>query len=116
MKSKEASLQTACVKWFNLQYPEYRGMLLHVPNGGSRKHKIEGHNLRQQGVVAGVADLLLLLPRKGFGCLCIEMKYGRGKQSDRQREWEEKVSRYGNLYKVCRSIEEFMDTVNTYLL
>lgn len=90
-------------------------MLLHVPNGGYRESR-EGVNLKKQGVVAGVADLLLLIPRKGFGCLCIEMKYGRGKQSDRQREWEEKVSRYGNLYKVCRSIEEFMDTVNTYLL
>lgn len=112
----EASLQEACVTWFNLQYPEYNGLLLHVPNGGSRKYKREGEKLKRQGVVPGVADLLLLLPRKGFGCLCVEMKYGRGKQSDRQREWEEKVSRYGNLYAVCRSIEEFMDTVNTYLL
>lgn len=111
----EASLQTACVQWFELQYPQYRGMLLHVPNGGSR-NMLEARNLKKQGVVAGVADLLLLIPRKGFGCLCIEMKYGKGKQSDRQREWEEKASRYGNLYKVCRSLDEFMDTVNSYLL
>ncbi|WP_071133871.1 VRR-NUC domain-containing protein [Millionella massiliensis] len=111
----EASLQTACVQWFNLQYPQYRGMLLHVPNGGYRESR-EGVNLKKQGVVAGVADLLLLIPRKGFGCLCIEMKYGRGKQSDLQREWEEKTSRHGNLYQVCRSLEEFMDTVNSYLL
>lgn len=114
MKGREASLQEACVLWFSLEYPEYRGLLFHVPNGGSR-NAFEARNLKAQGVVPGVADLLLLLPRKGFGCLCIEMKAPKGRQSEYQREWEEKASRHGNLYKVCRSIDEFMAIINDYL-
>lgn len=115
MRGKEASLQSACVRWFNLQFPKYRGLLFHVPNGGSR-NALEARNLKAQGVVPGVADLLLLLPRKGFGCLCIEMKTKTGKQSEHQREWEEQAARNGNLYTVCRSIDEFMDTINNYIL
>lgn len=114
MKKGEASLQSACVTWFNLEYPEYRGLLFHVPNGGSRNAR-EGANLKKQGVVAGVADLLLLLPRKGFGCLCVEMKTAKGSQSTLQREWGGKVSKYGNLYVVCRSVDEFIEIINSYL-
>lgn len=112
---REASLQSACVRWFTLQYPQYRGLLIHVPNGGSR-NALEARNLKTQGVVPGVADLLLLLPRKGFGCLGIEMKYGQGKQSDKQEEWERQFTASGNLYTVCRSIDEFIGTINSYLL
>lgn len=114
MKGREASLQSACVQWFNLQYPEYRGLLIHVPNGGSR-NALEARNLKMQGVVAGVADLLLLLPRKVFGCLCIEMKTQTGIVRTSQREWAYKISQHGNLYKVCRSIDDFMATINDYL-
>lgn len=111
----EASLQSACVRWFSLQYPQYSGLLIHVPNGGSRKSAIEGYNMKRQGVVSGVADLLLLTPRNGFGCLCIEMKAGKGKQSDNQQAWEQQAKKHGNLYTVCRTIDEFIGTINSYL-
>lgn len=114
MKGAEASLQSACVTWFNLEYPEYRGLLFHVPNGGSRNAK-EAANLKRQGVVAGVADLLLLLPCGSFGCLCVELKTPKGRQSQYQREWGSKALKYGNLYVVCRSVDEFMNTIRTYM-
>ena len=37
MKSKEAQLQTTCVRWFRLQYPEYARLLFAVPNGGKNQ-------------------------------------------------------------------------------
>ena len=114
MKRGEASLQSACITWFNLQYPEYRGLLFHVPNGGSRNAR-EAANLKKQGVVAGVADLLLLLPRGGYGCLCIEMKMPKGVQSEYQRQWGERITEHGNLYAVCRSVDEFMRIIISYL-
>lgn len=115
MKGREAILQEACVRWFGLQYPEYRGLLFHVPNGGSR-NLLEARSLKAQGVVPGVADLILLLPRKGFGALCIEMKTQKGRLSEHQREWEAAASLHGNLYRVCRSIDEFIKTINDYLI
>ncbi len=80
MKGKEANLQAGCVKWFRLQWPKYSMVLVAVPNGGSRNF-LEAVNLKKQGVVAGTSDLILLTPRGGFGCLCIEMKAEKGKQT-----------------------------------
>ncbi|KAF0193956.1 MAG: VRR-NUC domain protein [Bacteroidetes bacterium] len=67
------------------------------------------------GVVPGVADLILLVSRHGFGCLCIEMKTSSGDQSPEQKEWEREVTAAGNKYTLCRSFDEFKQTVNDYL-
>lgn len=67
------------------------------------------------GVVAGVADLILLIPKKGYASLCIEMKYGKNGQSESQKEWQRLAEAAGNKYVVCKSLDEFMSHVNQYL-
>lgn len=124
MKHLEENLQAACVKWFRIQYPQYDGLLFHVPNGGRRNLK-EAARLKAEGVTPGVADLLLLVPQwyttwRGYeGCLyaglCIEMKTPKGRQSPEQKEWQYKVEGMGYKYAVCHSLDEFMDTINNYL-
>lgn len=124
MRHLEENLQAACVKWFRLQYPQYDGLLFHVPNGGRRNLK-EAARLKAEGVVPGVADLLLLVPNakvnwhyedvSGYAGLCIEMKTAKGHQSPVQKEWQKKVEEFGYRYAVCRSLDEFMDTINNYL-
>lgn len=110
----EAGLQVSCLQWFQLQYPKLAELMFHVPNGGSR-NAIEAVNLKKQGVKRGVADLLFLFPRGGYGCLCIEMKYGKNGQSDGQKRFQQLVEAAGNKYVVCRTVEEFIKEVNTYL-
>ena len=61
MNQEEHNIQCACVRWFNYQWPEYRGLLFAVPNGGARSKATAG-KLKAEGVVAGVADLILLVP------------------------------------------------------
>lgn len=120
MRHLEENLQAACVKWFRIQYPQYNGLLFHVPNGGRRNLK-EATRLKAEGVVAGVADLILLVPRIEEGCksmwhaLCIEMKKKGGYQSPEQKDWQKKVEGHGYKYAVCRSLDEFIDTVEAYL-
>lgn len=111
---EEGRLQRACITWFRLQYPGLAMLLFHVPNGGGRS-KVEAAILKAEGVVAGVADLILLVPSCGYHSLCIEMKTAKGRQSPAQKQWQEEASRHGNKYIVCRSIEEFMQQVNEYL-
>ena len=115
MKSKEAQLQSSCVTWFRLQYPKLSKLLISVPNGGSR-NVIEAANLKRQGLVSGVADLILFVPANYYHGLCIEMKYGPGKQSPNQKEWQEAVEKQGYLYIICRSFDEFKDEIENYLL
>lgn len=114
MKSKEAQLQTTCVRWFRLQYPEYARLLFAVPNGGSR-NLIEAHNLRLQGVTAGVSDLILLVPSHPCPFLCIEMKVGRNKQTEAQKAFQSQVESVGGMYVVCYSFEQFAGAVSAYL-
>ncbi len=114
MKSREAYLQSECVRWFRLAFPKMAKLLIAVPNGGSRDAR-EAVNLKIQGVVAGVSDLLLLTPRNGFGCLCIEMKTEVGKQSDLQSQWQTEAEKAGNKYVLCRNFDQFRSEILNYL-
>lgn len=114
MKKIESDLQCGCVAWFRYQWPEFSRLLFSVPNGGSR-NVIEAARLKKEGVVRGVADLLLLVPKKGFHALCIEMKKKGGRQSEYQREWQKLVEKQGYKYIVCKSFAEFMYEINDYL-
>lgn len=110
----EDKLQAACLIWFRLQYPQLRMLLFAVPNGGSR-NKVEAAKLKATGVTPGVADLIFLLPRQGYNNLLIEMKTPTGKQSPEQKDFQKQVEKAGALYVICRSLEQFMLTINNYL-
>ncbi len=114
MRHEESRLQQACVKWFRLQYPQHARLLFAVPNGGARSH-LTGAVLKAEGVVAGVADLILFAPRGGFHALCIEMKTETGRQSAVQREWQRAVEAQGYKYALCRSFDEFYELIENYI-
>lgn len=89
--------------------------LFAVPNGGSR-NKAEAARLKAEGVLAGVADLILLKPNRTYGALLIELKYGRNKQSPRQVEWQTDLCRQGEYrYAVVRSVADFLHIVSDYI-
>jgi len=114
MRHLESRLQQGCVKWFRLQYPHLSKLLIAIPNGGARNKK-EAAIMKGEGVVPGVADLLLLVPRNGHGCLGIEMKTGTGRQTASQKEWESAFAAGGNEYVLCRNADEFVTAVRRYL-
>ena len=135
MVSRESIVQQGAVKWFNLQYPQYRGLLVHIPNEGRRTIKvingkpvcIGGAKLKAEGLVKGAADLVLFIPNKYFHGLCLETKvelfnYSTGKekktktyQSPEQKEWQALVESQGYRYEVYRNIDEFRKIVLEYL-
>lgn len=55
------------------------------------------------GVVAGVSDLIFLMPNRIF---FIEIKTQTGTQSDKQKSFEQKVKKLGFEYILVRSLEE----------
>lgn len=111
---EEHRIQVSCVNWFKLAHPDLANILFAIPNGG-RRDAVTGAKLKEEGVVAGVADLILLKRNKQFGGLCIEMKTRTGKQSETQKRWQKDVEATGNKYAVCRSLDEFMKVVTEYL-
>ena len=114
MKHEESKTQRACVKWFRLVYPELSRLLFAVPNGGKRGIR-EAVIMKAEGVVAGVADLLLLVPRGGYNALAIEMKGDKGKQTKNQKLWQQDFEKAGGKYVVCRGFDNFKKETKSYL-
>lgn len=114
MRDLEHRLQVACVRWFRYAYPDFTRLLFAVPNGGQR-NAVTAIRLKAEGVVSGVADLLLLVPRKDKHGLCIEMKTDKGVQSENQKLWQKDIEAQQYEYFVCRSFDEFEKIINNYL-
>lgn len=114
-KDEEHRIQCECVRWFSLQYPRLHGRLFAVPNGG-RRDATTAAKLKAEGVVAGVADLILLKSNRDYGALLIEMKTLKGRQRDSQKQWQNIVCADGEYkYVVCRSFDDFQREVDDYL-
>lgn len=114
-RDEEHQIQCACVRWFSYQYPELHGRLFAVPNGG-RRDETTAEKLKAEGVVAGVADLILLKSNRDYGALLIEMKTQTGRQSDSQKKWQLTLcSEEEYKYVVCRSLDDFIREVSVYL-
>ena len=71
--------------------------------------------MKRQGVKAGVADVILQVPKKGFASLCLEFKTKTGKQSLEQKEYQRQVEMAGSKYVVVRSVEEGLTEMKKYL-
>ena len=113
-RDQEHRIQSACVRWYRLQYPNMKHNLFAVPNG-SKRDVVIGAKLKEEGVLAGVADLILLKSNRFYGALLIELKTPEGRQSDTQKEWQQKITNDGYKYVIVRSLEDFQREVKLYL-
>lgn len=112
----ETTIQQNCITWFKYQHNALwnDGVLFHIPNEGIRLGAT-GKRMKSEGIVRGVADICLALGRHGFHALYIEMKRPGNYQSDYQKAWESGITKHGNKYVVCKSLEEFKALINWYL-
>ena len=114
MQHEEERIQGAIVTYFRYMHREFAPLLVHVAN--ERRCSVrQGARLKAMGVTAGVADLLLFVPRGGWHGLCLEVKTEKGRQRETQKEWEEAVTAQGYLYLIVRSTDEARKVLETYL-
>ena len=100
----EDLLQQKIVIWYKNEYQRHeKGLIFAIPNGGSR-NVIEAKKLKATGMMAGVSDLIILHNGKTLFC---ELKIEKGIQSEKQKEFETKVSNLGFEYKLIRNLEDF---------
>lgn len=113
---KESKLQIQCVQWFAYQYPHLRMLLYHPKNEGTANSRVQGAIAKAEGVVAGVADLILQLPGgNGCPCLAIEMKTPSGKQSKEQKQFQKYLEAADGKYVIVRSFDDFQKVVKSYI-
>ena len=112
----EHTEQVALFEWaatFAPRYPQL-DLLFAVPNGGHR-HISVAARLKREGTRAGVPDILLPVPSKGWHGLFIELKYGKNKTSKTQDWWLARLTEQEYLAVVCYGWRDAAETIKDYL-
>jgi hypothetical protein len=76
---------------------------------------------KYEGAVAGAPDLIFLHKKGGYGALLIEMKTPKvrgqksaGRQSDAQKNFQNKAEGAGYKYVTCHGLQEFIEELCLY--
>lgn len=95
------------------RYPELK-LMYHIPNEGKRS-RITGARLKQAGLKPGVPDIHLPIARGGYIGLYIELKFGKNKTTDNQKDWLRDLRQAGHFTAVCYGWEQAKDLIEEYL-
>lgn len=120
----EHQMQAEVIRWARMRCNSGKvNLLFSIPNAGKRT-VITGRRMRNEGLLAGMPDLCLPVPRvrfleshrvQVFGALYIEMKSAKGKLSEHQAKMIEILQAAGNRVVVCRSAAEAIAEIERYL-
>lgn len=107
--SSETSEQEAVVEYCQLR----RIPIVHIPNEGKRSAAYAAM-LKRMGLQKGFPDLFITRARGGFHGLFIEMKYGKGKTTQDQKDWLELLTAEGYACTVCYNADEAIKIITKY--
>lgn len=110
----EHNTQRILIAWFRDRYPHLAGVFFAIPNGGKRG-TVTAARLKDEGVLAGVPDLMLAVQRHGFSGLFLEMKAGRNGTSAAQRAVHADLMAQGYRVSVARGYEAAKAEITHYL-
>jgi hypothetical protein len=108
--------QKALFDWADLQknvHPEL-SLMFAIPNG-SYKSKAAARKFQAEGLKSGVPDVCLPVARGRYSSLFIEMKDGNKKPTENQVEWLTRLGQWGNCARICRSVDDAIQTLKWYL-
>ncbi|HEY0287250.1 MAG TPA: VRR-NUC domain-containing protein [Pseudomonas sp.] len=115
---REGLEQAALITELKYRFPLAAKLIYHVPNGGHR-HVLVAIKLKEQGVKAGVPDLVLPMARGGYFGLYIEFKaqppYDAAVSPD-QDAYLHMLTEQGYLAIVCRGRVDAVTTIRDYML
>ena len=116
MKSKEQEQQIAYFDWLRChenKYPELRWIHA-IPNGGKRNIAV-AQKLKREGVKSGVWDVFAPISDGYHSGLYIEMKYGKNRLTENQKEFREHIEKNRFVFRVCYSWIEAAQATVDYL-
>jgi len=94
--------------------PELEGNAFHIANE-RKTHPMRGLLLKRMGVLSGVSDIFVAIPKGGFHGLFLELKAGNNKLSEHQRLFLDKMNQNGYLAICCTGYEAAKAIILTYL-
>lgn len=111
-RHEEDDLQRATAELVRRKYAR-RCIAFHVPNGG-RRNRTEAARLKGMGVLAGVADWIVLLPGGRFAAIELKRRDG-GYLSPAQKHFRDTVEALGGAWYLARTVEEFEQAMEELL-
>jgi hypothetical protein len=106
----ENQLQASIVTALRVRYRD--AIVAALPNGGLRG-KIEAARMKKTGTLAGMPDLVVILP--GGITAWLEVKTATGRLSEAQTEIHYRLAGLGHAVELVRSIEDATAAVNRAL-
>lgn len=121
MKHLEADEQKKVIQWARIssknviKYPMLTMLtMLHCSLNGVPLTASQAGRAKQQGMLRGVPDLFLPVPKNGYFGLFIEMKSANGKPTTDQLAFLNNVGSMGYMTKICYSADEAIKTIEDY--
>ena len=104
-------------KWFKYQYPQYLYSYFHVKNESTAKHGGHRKDNANKGMLKGVHDVILLVPRGAYGFLTLEMKRSDHKSNVSQEQINFSIASTENMGMsgFCWGFEAGKKFINEYL-
>ena len=117
----ETKFQTECAQVTKkvLLHAGFPQMFFHPPNEGIHKPQYRAKQ-KAMGVKSGVSDCIIMVPRKGFHGLVIELKVLDGKKkigklSDSQKTWVFDCAAMGYATYIVSDLETYKSVLAEYL-
>ena len=113
----EAAEQENVIKWARDNEKNYPFLwMLHSSLNGLKRTKAAQGKAKASGMLSGVPDLFLPVPRGSFCGLYIEMKSATGRIMPSQSRYLSAVSDFGYSAVVCYSANEAIKKIKEYYL
>ena len=111
----EAIEQAKVIAWARDNERNYPYLqLLHCSLNGVKMTKAQAGRAIAQGMLSGVPDLFLPVPKNGYHGLFIEMKYGSNKVTENQEKFLQNAANVGYSVVVCYSANEAIKRIEDY--
>mgnify|MGYP003512709913 CR=1 FL=1 len=111
----EAIEQAKVIAWARANENNYPYLwMLHSSLNGVKMTKAQAGRAIAQGMLSGVPDLFLPVPKNGYHGLFIEMKYGSNKVTKNQEKFLQNAANVGYSVVVCYSANEAIKRIEDY--
>jgi hypothetical protein len=106
MQKSESKIQQEIVVWYRNNNLNNNNIIFSVPNEG--KSAKEQMFKKATGLMSGVSDLICI---NNGEVLFVECKDLKGKQSEKQKDFQKTIELHGFKYHLVRSLEEFQKII-----
>ena len=113
MKPEEID-QIKVMEWIQVKYPEIYPLTVHVANE-RRCSLARGFKLKRMGVKAGFPDIFIAYPVHPYHGLFIELKVGKNKATETQKDMLEQLSAQGYMCALVWGHEAAEKVIESYL-